>query len=274
MSSDSERAMALPPVITEASEPASSPPAPALQLPEASKVEIHKVKPIHSWRDFMKELGTIVLGIVIAISMEHLVQEWSWDHEVKEARQALLAEISANNENLLAFRIAVAPCIQKQIDDITKLLAALDAGVKPEPISLLRAPPGGLTRDSEWQAERASQVLTHFPRQELAIMSRYYAQLPDLRGWAADETVAWRELGNLEKSPTGMTPAEVNGLRVALRTAVDSEFLIVLNARRQLALSKRLGMADTLAPDKMRIQNFCTMTTEQYRRYRSSQDLR
>jgi hypothetical protein len=35
---------------------------PAQSAPEETPaVEIHKAKPIHTWRDFLKELGTIVL---------------------------------------------------------------------------------------------------------------------------------------------------------------------------------------------------------------------
>ena len=30
-------------------------------------MEIHKPKPIHNWRDFIKEVGTIVLGVSIAL---------------------------------------------------------------------------------------------------------------------------------------------------------------------------------------------------------------
>jgi len=250
--------------------PEPSPPAP--QPPEEHKMEIHKVKPIQTWRDFLKELGTIVLGIIIAITLEHLVESWNWDREVKEARQALVAEMAANNDNLFSLRIAIAPCVKKQIDDTEKVLAALDAGLKPENL-IIRSPVGGLTRDSEWQSERASQVLTHFPRKELAIMSRYYAQLPDLRGWGAQEAPAWRELSILERPQKAMPKSEINQLRVALRAALDAEFLIVLNARRQLALSRQLGIPDP-TPDPVRIKNYCTMTTEEYRRYRSSQDLR
>jgi len=70
---------------------AIEPPPPASPASEEPSVEIHKVKPIHSWRDFLKELGTIVLGIVIAIGLEHLVESWHWDQEVKTARQSLAA---------------------------------------------------------------------------------------------------------------------------------------------------------------------------------------
>src|SRR3954463_14035841 len=66
---------------------ADSDPSPPIEPPEQPQMEIHRLKPIHSWRDFLKELGTIVLGITIAISLEQLVESWHWNSEVKIARQ-------------------------------------------------------------------------------------------------------------------------------------------------------------------------------------------
>ena len=33
-------------------------------------MDIPKPKPIHNWRDFLKEVGIIVLGVCIALSAE------------------------------------------------------------------------------------------------------------------------------------------------------------------------------------------------------------
>jgi dihydropteroate synthase len=33
-------------------------------------MDIHKPKPIHNWRDFLKEVGTIVLGVSIALAQQ------------------------------------------------------------------------------------------------------------------------------------------------------------------------------------------------------------
>ena len=37
-------------------------------------MEIHKPKPVHSWRELLTELGIVVLGICIAISLEQFVE--------------------------------------------------------------------------------------------------------------------------------------------------------------------------------------------------------
>jgi len=36
--------------------------------PEDPPMEIHKPKPIHNWREFIKEVGIIVLGACIVLS--------------------------------------------------------------------------------------------------------------------------------------------------------------------------------------------------------------
>lgn len=262
--------------MTDTAEPTLSPEPPISapqEPPKEIEVEIHKVKPIHTWRDFLKELGTIVLGIIIAISLERLVESWRWAAEVKDAREAIAAEISANNSNILAFRAAIAPCVDRQISQADVILTALEAGAKSEKTTLFSAVPSSLIRDSEWQSERASQVLTHFPRAELALMSLYYAQMPNFIHWLTLEENAWHELGILQKPLAGMTASDLIRLRVNLDIARLNQYRIVLNARRLLGVSKQLGIPDQ-APDPVRVKNYCTMSTEDYRRYRSSQNLR
>jgi hypothetical protein len=249
-----------------------APTEPAPVPEETPQVEIHKVKPIHGWRDFAKELGTIVLGIIIAISLERFVEEWSWEKEVTAAREAIHAEMAANNENLFAFRIAIAPCMDRELAKADRILTALEAGRDPGGSTSLRTPPGALLRDAEWQSERASQVLTHFPRAELTLMSRYYAQLPDFRGWGGGGD-GWRRLGALAKLPKATTASDLIGLRADLRAAQDAEDLLVLNAKRELRLSRQLGLANPTI-DPVRVRNWCTLDTDAFRRYRSSQDLR
>jgi hypothetical protein len=172
---------------------------------------------------------------------------------------------------MFAFRIAIGPCVDQELAKADRILTALEAGHDPGGITGLRVPPGTLLRDAEWQSERASQVLTHFPRPELALMSRYYAQLPDFRSMS--DSAPWRRLSALPKLPKGTTPSDLLGLRADLRAAQDTEYLIVLNAKRQLRVSQQLGLANPTV-DPVRVRSWCTLDTDGYRRYRRSQDLR
>ncbi|HET7084794.1 MAG TPA: hypothetical protein VFI23_08495 [Rhizomicrobium sp.] len=236
-------------------------------------MDIHKPHAAKTWKEFFIELGTITLGIVIAISLEQLVESWHWAGEVKEARKAIIEEMAANNANLLAIRIAIAPCVEKQLNEADAVLTALEAGGKSAGLTHFRRPIGSLLRDSEWQSERASQVLTHFPRDELAIMSRYYAHLQDFKAWEIPEIAAWRELGILQKPPAGMTTSDLIRLRIALASARSWEGLTALNARRELKLIMPLGVGD-LSADPIVVKNYCAMNDADYSRFRASQDLR
>jgi hypothetical protein len=241
--------------------------------PEETQVEIHKPHAAKTWKEFFIELATITAGILIALGLEQLVEYVHWSHEVEMGRAAILSEIAANNDNLLAFRVAVAPCVEKQIAEADAVITALEQGSKSARITNFRQPVGALIRDSEWESERASQVLTHFPRAELALMGRYYGQLPDFRAFEFAEATTWQELSLLQNPPAGMTVSDLIRLRVSLRAARDLEGLMVVNARRQLRLSQQLGVSDS-APDPARVHNYCTMNIEEYRRYRDPHDLR
>jgi hypothetical protein len=42
--------------------------------PEEPPVEIHKPKPVHSWRELLTEIGVVVIGVCIALAAEQTVE--------------------------------------------------------------------------------------------------------------------------------------------------------------------------------------------------------
>src|SRR5215475_11794644 len=65
-------------------------------LPEEPPMEIHKPRPAHSWREFLTELGTIVLGICIALAGEQTIEWLHWRSEVEEAKAVIASEVTYN----------------------------------------------------------------------------------------------------------------------------------------------------------------------------------
>ena len=51
-------------------------------------MDIHKPGPIQNWRDLLKEVGVIVLGVSIALGAEQAVEWLHWRSEVTAARAA------------------------------------------------------------------------------------------------------------------------------------------------------------------------------------------
>jgi hypothetical protein len=52
-------------------------------------MEIHKPKPVHSWKELLGEIGVIVIGIVIALSGEQLIEANHRAHQRADLRAAL-----------------------------------------------------------------------------------------------------------------------------------------------------------------------------------------
>jgi hypothetical protein len=209
--------------------------------PEEPKMEIHKPKPVHNWREFLKEYAIIVLGVATALAAEQAVEWLHWQGEVKAARQAIHAEM-ANNNGSFVRRIAIAPCMKKQAGEAERILDDLEAKRPPGRFTVFHPGNGMLINDSEWQSERSAQSLTHFPREELAQMGRYYAQKGRIEGWTTDENTAWQELGALRHPPKDIAAGDLLRLRAALGTVREAERNIVLNATRELNLSRQLAL--------------------------------
>jgi hypothetical protein len=217
--------------------------APIQPAPEETQVEIHKPKPVHNWREFLTELGTVVLGICIAISLEQFVEYLHWHNEVQIGRQALTEEIAVI-DRFYARRVLIAPCLDQRLDEDAARIRDLAAGRKLtlQAASPAARAPGALLSDAEWQSERSSQTLTHFPRAELALMSRFYAQMTDMREWIFEEERSWSALDVMADDPDHLGPADLAQLRINLSTARTLEYLITLNAPRQLVLAAQLGI--------------------------------
>ena len=77
-------------------------------------MEIHKPKPIHNWRDFLKEVGTIVLGVCIALSAEQAVEWFHWRAQVQEARETIASEMS-RNISFAIYRTRLVRCVEQRL---------------------------------------------------------------------------------------------------------------------------------------------------------------
>ena len=84
-------------------------------------MDIHKPRPWHGWREFLKELGTIALGVSIALAAEQAVEKWRDHRQHLEAREAMNSEIYAN-QSLMQARSKNADCNSRRLDEIVALL--------------------------------------------------------------------------------------------------------------------------------------------------------
>jgi hypothetical protein len=204
-------------------------------------LDIHKPKPFHNLREFLGEIAVVVLGIMIAIGLEQTVEHLRWERAVESARASLHREM-AFNAAYLHDRMTIAPCIDRRIALASALTEAAAKGGAVSGSQLNIQGTGRLLLRGEWEAERASQTLTHFPRPELATLGVWYDQLENMREWAAREQEAWAKLAVLNNGPKQLGPADVALLRQEVEMVRYLEWLNVRNARRQLDRARELGV--------------------------------
>jgi hypothetical protein len=140
-------------------------------------IEVHPPnEPVHSWRDFFLHLVTITIGLVIALSLEGLV-EWRHHKElVHEAQASLQVEIEANARELQK-ALKDVDAEQKQLaEDVVILQKIID---NPK-TSNLETPKIDIHipafDDVSWQTAKATGALAYMPYGEAHRYSDIYKQ--------------------------------------------------------------------------------------------------
>jgi hypothetical protein len=72
-------------------------------------MDIHKPKPVHNWRELIKEVGIIVLGVSIALAAEQGVEWVHWRAQVAEVREVIATELAGNVRQGI-YRMRTATC--------------------------------------------------------------------------------------------------------------------------------------------------------------------
>lgn len=143
-------------------------------------------KPLHGWREFLGEVGIIVIGILIALGGEQMVEHWRQKSELREAEDAMVAELRDDDLPQAYARAAIFNCYADQLDGIE---AAVQAGDRDKFLSLSNGyQPIYRTWDDEaWKSAVASQVLVNAGTQRMLDWATAYIAIPVLSDAAKAE---------------------------------------------------------------------------------------
>jgi hypothetical protein len=236
-------------------------------------MHIHKPKAVHSLREFLSEIGVIVVGIAIALGGEQVIEWLHWRAVVADTRQALNRELGFDF-GVVQSRIDQAPCMARRL---TELTTVFELHANGQPIQLKR-PFGQPTfphlRTAVWETAIADQSVSHMP---LDVKLRYagaYEVIYWFRDKSAAETETWSHLSQIDDQNI-MTVQDWSALHQsktyaeALQQRVDDVILPSSEdgAGKNLFFGRAAGLGVTAQPFRLpggaqarvqaRLDNFC-----------------
>jgi hypothetical protein len=207
-------------------------------------VEIHKPKPVHNWQELLSEVGVVVIGIVIALSLEEGLRALHDRGIASEAREAVKEEIR-QNLSFMSGRLETQPCIERRLDEVGSILEASREGELRSRPNWVSQPSVYFLSNQRWQAAAGSgrvSLLTTDEQGSLGVFSVINTRFNDAE---AREQAAWSQLRGLE---TWQGPLGSEG-RVHFTAALQDARYELWETRITIGLALRLAEKLGIKPD-------------------------
>jgi len=202
-------------------------PAEPIEAAEGDRVEIHhKPHPMHGWRDFLKEIGIVVIGVLIALGAEQAVEWLHWREQSQAADKRLFADAQAVLDHMLE-RLDIQSCQDRRLVQIKdRLLASGSAWSGMAPF-YTKGPPAGSTYAhpmktwprTAWENAVASTTANHLPPDRLADYARIF-------------DAAQREANDQATEHEDSAQLNLLGSNLTLTPDQKSQFLLIIERER------------------------------------------
>ena len=212
-------------------------------------MDIHKPKPWHGVREFLKEYLIVVVGVLTALGAEQTVEALHWSQQTRNTELTLNSEVQASVDTV-AERQALDACLRNQL--VALRAAALGGGGEPASAPpTTAATPGRVIADlyqtpwrawtrGSWNAAAASNSLNHVDPQRLIAYADAYKAIEDIDAINRQErnrkgALAPLSLGKLDPHEAGQMLSTLTNLDRD-RSDIESAGRDLLKAARKLGI--------------------------------------
>ena len=213
--------------------------------------------PLHGWRQFAGEVGVIVLGVLIALAAQQVVELVGWKSDTRDARETLHAE-ARDNLGAVQMRARQQTCIDRRLAEIRGILRA-HASARPV---RLDGPVGRPLRvggnNSAWQIVLASNTLAHMELAEKLEFANAFANYENFNAIQDSEQEAWSKLQVLD-DPELIAVADWGAVGAAYNQArvINDRLKIVVPYVLSLNLGQTAEARILPQRAKKQIEEFC-----------------
>lgn len=218
-------------------------------------MHFHLPKPMHGWREFVGEVGIIVVGVLIALGAEQVVEAWRWKHEVSEFREALDSELGYDL-GAMQYRLMQGPCVRQRLGELEQWLDESRKGSGGILSGAISLPTRLALRTSAWEA-RTGDISNHIPLNARLAYGQLYSNLGNFNDHSLEERGIWRELGDFD-GLSQLTHDEQVRLGGLIRRERVLDFTFGLNWPLIEPLARRLSLHAVSDPaDPAPFPEFC-----------------
>jgi len=186
-------------------------------------VKLHLPKPIHGWRHFAGEVGIIVLGVLLALGAQQVVESINVRADVGQLRSALRAELADDRARWEDMR-AADHCTMQRLDALDRWAASAPDGVRLDRSFRLML---WNMHSSAWDIAKMSRAAGSIPLDERLAYADIYAAIDNWREMLAEERINAVTLSALPSSADQpesrkQIPLHVAKARIFLRRRADN----------------------------------------------------
>jgi hypothetical protein len=139
-------------------------------------VEVHhQHKPVRNWREFAKEVGIIVLGVVIALGGEQAVEAIHHHYQTSDLRAALDQELAWDLARMKD-SVDQAPCVTRRLDELDRWSKSFARGRPLKIVGPIGEPAELIFRDSVWRSA-AGTAIDYLPLDKRIAYAQFYASV-------------------------------------------------------------------------------------------------
>jgi len=202
-------------------------------------MHVHLPKPLHGWRAFVGEVGIIVLGVLIALGFEQLVQSISERRAREQARESIRQEL-ADDFARFRKRAEIQPCIDKRLNEIASVLHAAESPGYKAPRWIGR-PQLWEAESNRWEAASQAGRTSLFNPEEQSVVSAVYEDIMPVDQQERQEQIAWAHLRALEDEPHPSSELLAT-LKLSLEDARFQNWVIQINIDQAELAAKPLRL--------------------------------
>ncbi|HEX6784909.1 MAG TPA: hypothetical protein VF098_09700 [Sphingomicrobium sp.] len=181
-------------------------------------MHFHLPKPLHGWRQFSGEVGIIVIGVLIALAAEQVVETLHWRSEVAAERNSLNQE-ALDMLGAIETRRAQQACVDRRLAEISDIFRRHERGERFQAAAAVGRPSWASATRGTWQIALAGQALSHMSHDEKLGFSNAFGSFDYWDRATAAESEPWFQLAMLNY-PDVLNDGDWTNLHAAYARAV------------------------------------------------------